>query len=439
MDFLQTDTKKLYFKFLFPSMMSALVTSIYFFVDAIAVGQSEGALGTAAMAVISPTYGVIAFLAVLCGIGGSVMMSIAKGNGEEEKGNACFTTAVVLMSMLTLVLWVAFSLFREEIFTLFGANAEVMPKTVAYGQWIIWFLPLFMLTPFMGAFIRNDGAPGLVMCAVVIGGSLNVFGDWFLVFPMKMGMTGAAIASVMGTVVQCAILAGHFFRKACKLRLVRPRRYLRGFWRILQIGIGASALDLGAVTIGMMINNQILRHGGTTELAVFGVLSTLMSLIFALFAGVGQAVQPIVSTYYGAGKSEQIRVTWRLSLVTVLIMGALFTVIGELFPIPITRFFMDATPEVLAEVPKAFRLFFPMFLFLGVTILADYYLQSVMEVKTSLIMGLSHSILVSGLMIFALPGLLGMDGIWLAMPVAECIVSLSGAWYIIRRANLRLA
>ena len=439
MDFLLTDTKKLYFKFLFPSMMSALVTSVYFFVDAIAVGQSEGALGTAAMAVTSPTYGVIAFLAVLCGVGGSVMMSMAKGNGEEEKGNACFTTAVVLMSILTAALWVVFSLFSEEIFTFFGANAEVMPKTVEYGKWIIWFLPVFVFTPFMGAFIRNDGAPGLVMTAVVIGGSLNVFGDWFLVFPMKMGMTGAAVASVIGTSVQCVIMASHFFRKTCKLKLVKPRHYFRGFRKILQIGIGASALDLGAVTIGMMINNQIARHGGTTELAVFGVMSTLMSLFFALFAGVGQAVQPIVSTNYGAGESERIKIIWRLSLATVFIMGVLFTVIGELFPIPVIKFFMNATPEVLAAAPRIFRLFFPMFLFLGVTVLADYYLQSVMEVKISMVRGLSHSILVSGLMIISLPAMLGMDGVWLAMPVAESAVGLIGAGYIISRANRKLS
>ena len=88
MDFLKTDIKKLYFRFLFPSMMSAIVTSIYFFVDAIAIGRAEGALGTAALAIISPTYGVMTFLAVLCGVGGSVMMSMAKGQGEEEKGNA---------------------------------------------------------------------------------------------------------------------------------------------------------------------------------------------------------------------------------------------------------------------------------------------------------------------------------------------------------------
>ena len=168
-------------------------------------------------------------------------------------------------------------------------------------------------------------------------------------------------------------------------------------------------------------------------------MSTLMSLFFALFAGVGQAVQPIVSTNYGAGQSERIKATWRLSLATVFMMGALFTAIGEFFPIPITKFFMNATSEVLAVAPRILRLFFPMFLFLGVTVLADYYLQSVMEVKMSMVVGLSHSVLISGLMIFTLPAILGIDGVWLAMPVTELVVALIGAGYIIGRANRKLS
>ncbi|MDD3411443.1 MAG: MATE family efflux transporter [Eubacteriales bacterium] len=182
MDFLKTDIKKLYFRFLFPSMMSAIVTSIYFFVDAI--GRAEGALGTAALAIISPTYGVMTFLAVLCGVGGSVMMSMAKGQGEEEKGNACFTAAVALMGILAIALWGVFAAFMEPIFTLFGANAEIMPKAVEYEKWIIGFLPVFVFSTFMSAFIRNDGAPHLAMAAVILGGGLNVLGDWLLVFPM---------------------------------------------------------------------------------------------------------------------------------------------------------------------------------------------------------------------------------------------------------------
>ena len=242
MDFIKDDIRKLYYKFLIPSLTSAVVMSIYSFVDAIAVGQSEGALGTAAMAVIAPLYGVLVFLAILGGIGGSIMMSMAKGEGNEEKGNACFTVSVAFMSIIIVAVWALFSIFREQIFALFGANTEVMPKTVEYGRWIVWFLPIFIFTIFISAFIRNDGAPKLAMTAVVVGGCVNMFGDWFLVFPMKMGMTGAALATVIGTSVQAVIMASHFFRKSCGLKLVKPMHYGRGFRKIIQIGLGPASL-----------------------------------------------------------------------------------------------------------------------------------------------------------------------------------------------------
>lgn len=430
MDFLKTDIKKLYFKYLIPSILSATVTSIYFIVDAIAVGQYEGAVGSAALAVTSPTYGVMAFLSILCGIGGSVMMSTAKGEGEEEKANSCFTAACILMAVLTVIIWGVFNGFREQIFTLFGANAEVMPKTIEYGKWIIWFAPVFIFSTFMGAFIRNDGAPNLAMMAVLVGGGLNILGDWLLVFPLNMGMTGAAIASVAGTSVQAAIMASHFMRKSCGLQFVMPRDCLRNIIKILEVGLGASAVDLSSVTIGMMMNNQILRYGTTTELAIFGVMATLMALFQALFSGVGQAIQPIVSTNFGAGENIRIKKIWKYSITTVLIMGFVFTIIGELAPTAVTKFFMDATPEVLAASPGIFRLFFPMFLFLGITILTDYYLQSVMQVRASMCVGLGHSVVVSGLAVFILPAMVGSAGIWLALPLSELVVGTLGLAFV---------
>lgn len=435
MDFIRDDIRTLYFKFLLPSMASAIVMSIYSFVDAIAVGQSEGASGTAAMAVIAPVYGVIVFLSLLCGIGGSVMMSMAKGEGNEEKGNACFTVSVLCMSILTGIAWAIFLLFREPIFTLFGANAEIMPKTVEYGRWIVWFLPAFIFPIFIGAFIRNDGAPKLAMTAVIIGGCVNMFGDWFLVFPLGMGMNGAAIATVIGTSVQALIMASHFFRKSCGLKLVKPHHMLRGFRRLLQIGIGASVLELGAVVIGMLMNNQILKYGDTVELAVYGAIATIMSLFQALFGGVGQAIQPLVSSNFGAKEPDRIRRAWSLSIITVIAFGIVFTMLGEFFPLQITRLFIKATPEVLAAAPEIFRLYFPLFLFLGITVLADYYLQSVMEEKMSVVIGLLHSVIASSILIRSMPVFWEMRGVWLAMPIAEFITASVGLLYVVKKVN----
>lgn len=430
MDFLTTDTKALYQKFLTASIGSALVMSIYSFVDTIAVGQSEGELGTAAMAVISPLYSFFVFFGILCGIGGSVLFSAARGEGKEEKANAYYTASLLTISVATVLLWVVFFLFHDAIFAFFGADERILPKVMEYAKWLILFLPLFIIPTFLGAFLRNDGAPTLAMAAVILGGCANILGDWLLVFPLGMGMEGAAIATVIGSGIQTAIMCGHLFRKKCGLKLVRPYAFGRAVRKLFAIGIGAGILDLGAVFIALLMNNQIMRYGGPAALAVYGVVATVSSLFQAVFGGVGQAIQPLVSANCGAGKLERVRAFWRMGLASSFILGIVFTCLGEFFPVPIARLFMDAVPETLSIVPGVFRPYFLLFPFLGVTVLATYYLQSILHGKISMLVALLRSFLVSGPFILIMPLLLDIRGVWLALPVSECVVAAVALCYI---------
>lgn len=433
MNFLTDDVKKLYGKFLATSICSALVLSIYSFVDTIAVGQSEGALGAAAMAVITPLYGAFVFLAILVGSGGAVLMSSARGEGKDEKGSAYFTAAFLLVVILTAVTWLAFALFHKELFSFFGADAQLMPKVMEYAVWLIRFLPFFIAEPFLGTFIRNDGAPTLVMTSVIIGGAVNMFFDWFLVFPMGMGMGGAAIATVMGTVLQVAIMCTHFFRRECGLRLVKPYKTASAVRNIFSIGFGASALDFGTVILPIMMNNQIMKYSSTTELAVYGVIVTVTALFQAMFCGVGQAIQPLVSANYGAGNRGRIRSFWKLSFGTVIILGVLFTAIGELFPVPMVRLFINATPDVVEAAPGIVRLFFLLLVPLGITVLSTYYLQSIMRGKMSTLISILRSVVVSGALIYLLPLFFDIAGVWIAMPISEAIVAVVALGYIYRQ------
>lgn len=432
MDFITGDIKQLYRKFLTASMASAMVMSIYSFVDTIAVGQSEGPAGAAAMAVITPLYGVLIFLGILCGVGGSVLYGNARGEGKEEKANALFTAATGLMLFLILLVWIIFALFHQQIFTFFGADAELMPKVMEYARWLIWFLPVFILPTFISSFIRNDGAPGLAMAAVIIGGCVNIFGDWFFVFPLGLGMTGAAIATVLGTSVQVIIMCIHFFTKKCTLRIVKPNHVKPAICQTLGIGFGASILDLGTVILSIIMNNQIMRYGDTNALAVYGVVATITSLFQALYCGVGQAIQPIVSANCGAMQADRIKQVRKMALTTVIVLGIGFTAIGELFPTQIVRLFMDVTPEVLVAAPGIIRPFFLLFLFLGITVLATYHLQSIMHARMSMMVAVLRSVVISGLLIYILPLFVGVWGVWIAMPISELIVAAVALVYIKR-------
>ncbi len=435
MDVVNENSRKLFRKYLTASLFSALVLTVYSAVDAIAIGQSEGPVGSAAMAVLTPLYGVLDIIPVLIAIGGSILLGNARGEGDTAKADSYFTGSAILMGIVSAIVWTVFFLFPHPIFIFFGADEELYPKVMEYAQWLIAFCPVFLGNIFISTFIRNDGAPNLVMAATVAGGVLNMFLDWFLVFPMKMGMQGAAIATVIGTLLQVLILCTHFFKKTCALRLVRPKRLLRSFREIVRMGFGAAVLDSGNTVLAVMMNNQIMHYGGTTELAVYGVIVTVGSLFQAVFNGVGQAVQPLVSVNFGANRMERVKSFWRMSLRMVLLLGALFMLIGELAPNAFIRIFIDATPQVLAAAPGIVRLYFPMFVPLGVTVAAIYYLQSTLHAKMALTAAVLRSVALSGILIYALPALLGPTGIWIALPVSEAAVAAFVFWYVARKVN----
>lgn len=430
MDLLKGNPKRLYHKYLLPSFASALMISIYSFVDTIAVGQYAGPPGTAAIAVVTPLYGIFTFLAILCGVGGAVLLGKSRGEGNFEKGNAYFTASLILVSVFTLIAWIVFLVFSEPILRFFGADDSLMPEVRAYAKWLIWFLPVFLLPTSLGAFLRNDGAPRLAMAAVIIGGCVNVFGDWFLVFPMDMGLSGAALATLIGNGVQALIMLSHFFRPSCRLRLVLPSCPGAAFRKILSVGIGASVIDFATVFLIILINNQIMRYGTSTDLAVYGVVATIAALFQAMFCGVGQAIQPIVSANFGAGQRERCQQVWKLSLRTALLLGVFFVLVCMLFPTWIVRVFMAVNAEVLAAAPGILRRYSMLFLFQGITVLSTYYLQSIMQNRQSMAVALLRSAALSGALLALLPIALGITGVWIAMPISECLTAVLALYFV---------
>lgn len=206
--------------------------------------------------------------------------------------------------------------------------------------------------------------------------------------------------------------------------------------KIFAIGFGASILDLGTVIIAVIMNNQVMHYGTSTELAVYGVVASVGSLFQALFSGVGQAIQPLVSANYGAGNTERIKSFWKMSFTTVLILGIVFTCIGEFFPVQLVQLFVKATPEVISATPIIVRLYYIIYPFLGITVLATYYLQSTMHDKMSMLIAILRSVVINSLFIFILPVFIGLNGIWIALPCSECIVAIIALSFIRKKSHI---
>lgn len=315
------------------------------------------------------------------------------------------------------------AVFKTQIFTWFGASKALMPLVLEYGDWIIWTFPAFILSAYFTCMVRCDGAPNVVMAAVVAGGIFNVFGDWFLVFPMNMGMTGAAIATAGGTVIQLMVLCAFLFTKKSHLKIVKPWEPSKAVYKAVTAGFSASVLEFAFIILTCILNNQIMRYGGETALSVFGVILTCSGMFQHIYTGVGQAMQPIATTNYGAGKRKRIAYLRRISEWTVIVMGICFMLTGILFPTQLIDFFVDATPEVLRAAPTIMRIYFLSFPCMGINIWATFYFQSIMRTRTSAVLTILRGIVVSGIFLYLLPIWLGINGVWWAMVLTEGIVT----------------
>lgn len=431
MDLLKGNVRKLFIKFLIPAVSSAIAVAAYSLVDTIAIGQGVGADGTAACAVMLPVFSIASFIGLLCGIGGSVLRSQAKGEGNEEKVNVYFTAATVLVSFITAIIWVAGNLFQEEFYGLCGADEILMPYSLEYGSWIFAFLPSFVLTTFLGAFIRTDGSPRFVMYCTIIGGVINVIGDWLFVFPLKMGMAGAAIATVLGSAIQSALLLIYVLCKKTSLKFVRPQKLASALKEISAVGFGSGVGSLSLIVISFIANNQIMRYCGAPALALYGVLGTVSALFSSIFSGVGQAAQPILSENYGAGNHKRCWDAEGLGMKTSLFLGALFAVLCIALPVQITGIFMKMTPEVAEITPYILRVYSLSFVPLAVNTFATCYLQSVGHTRMASIISLSRGLILYSVFLYVFPAVMGGNGIWWAVFFNELTTSVMSVVYLL--------
>ena len=425
-ELLSESTGKLYIKYLIPSLGGALATSVYSFVDTIAVGQSCGPVGAAAIAVINPLFALACFVGLLVGIGSSVLMSKAKGAGEMEKSSRIFTASLMLLAVLGIISWAFTCIFLRPILAFCGADDEIMPYAVSYMIPIAIGLPLFIINTFLAPVIRYDEHPGLVLKAVLTGGCLNIFGDWFFVFPLGMDMFGAGLATALGSLTQTLILLSNFFGGKSSLKIKMPKSMAKDFRQIAVSGFGASILDVAIGALTIMINRQTMKYGGKDELAVLGVIMTISFLLQHLYAGIGQAVQPIASTAFGAGRKDRVWQSFSYLLSSSLIAGLLSAAICIFFPIPILRLFIDATENVLAIGPHIVIIYSLSFLPMAVNINLVFFLQSILAPGAALAFSLSRGVVISLILLYILPLFMGMDGILWAMVLAE-IITIIGA------------
>lgn len=422
MDFLKGNLKKLYFHFLIPSLGSAMVMSIYTLTDAVVIGKGVGADALAALSITTPLLCILMSMGILFGVGGSVQMNVSRGTGNHDRANRFFTLSFFTLALISLILWLVYGFGMSPLLRIMGANDTLYPYAMSYMNYINMFLPVAVFSNYIAIFVRADGDPNRAMAGVLLGGAVNIVLDIVFVFPCSMGIGGAALASVLGMVVQVTVGITHFFSRKNGLKFIKPKHVFSSVGQIVGNGISSFFNELANGFIVLLFNVQILKYCGESALSVYSVISNCVILVNSLFTGVGQTIQPIIATNYGTGKWERIRGIRRMSYLTIVIMGAVFSLSGILFPLGICGAFMEVSTDIEMLAQHVIRTYFVAFLPMGINLLSSYYLQSVLSVRKSLCISLLRNIILSSAAILTFPLMFDGGSLWFVMPIVEAAV-----------------
>ena len=436
MDLLKDNLNKLYLRFLIPSLGSAMVMSIYTLTDAVVIGKGVGPNALAALSITTPLLCILMATGILFGVGGSVQMSVYRGTGSYEKANRFFTLSFAALAVLAILLWIVYGFGIQTLLRVMGANETLYPYALAYMRYINVFLPVAVFSNYIAIFVRADGDPNRAMAGVLLGGVVNIVLDIVFVFPMQMGIGGAALASAIGMVIQVVVGITHFFSRKNKLQFIRPKHVFSSVIQIIANGIPSFFNEFANGFIVLLFNIQILKYCGEAALSVYSVISNCVILFNSLFTGVGQSIQPIIATNYGGGKWDRIQKIRKMSFFTIFVMGLLFSLSGILFPNGVCSIFMNLDDEMKMIAQKGVRTYFVAFLPMGMNLLTSYYLQSVLNVRKSLCISLLRNVILSSVVILVFPILFGGNSLWMAMPVVEIVVMfLSIVFLLLDRAH----
>ena len=421
LDLQKDNIKKLFFSYLAPSICGTIVTSIYILIDTIMIGKGISNYAVAGLNILLPLYTLFFGTGLLFGVGGSVLLSYYRGKKEYTNADECFSTAIALNFVASIFYVLFFSVFFQDIIYLLGATEYTIHYITDYGKVFAFGIPFFIFSSFLQTFLRNDKAAKRAMVAVIFGGVLNIILDYFFIFVLRWGMQGAALATVIGNIIACMILLTHFTSKGNKLFFSIKGISIR---KIKEIVLNGLSIFFNEISLGIVIfifNIQLLRYVGDIGVMVYGVIANTAAIATSLCNGISQAVQPIASINYGAGKMDRIKELKKLGFKTAIATGTLFCLAGVFVPKAIINIFLVPNQEIITLGTQAISIFFISFIGLSGNIFLNNFYQAVLNPRKALLISLLRGLILSLFFVFFLPPYLGVMGIWLAMPLAETI------------------
>lgn len=404
------------------NILGMLGMSGYILADTFFVSSRLGSDGLAALNLAISVFGFINGLGMMLGIGGATRYAICKAREDDREANASFTLSLVAGIGAGVVLVLFGLLFSRPLAGLLGAEDRILPMCAVYLRTAFLFAPFFILNHILVAFVRNDGSPKLAMTAMLVGSLSNIVLDYLFLYPLNMGIFGAALATGTAPIIGIAISSIHIFSGRSQFKAVPTGLSLRKMAAVAGLGIAAFINEFSSGITLVVFNLLVMHAAGTIGVAAYGVVANLALVVLSVFTGIAQGSQPLLSHAYGMQDLSVVRRVYHMALLLASALGLLALGAALLFPTQLVSLFNSEGNAALQAIAEpGLKLYFIAFLFVGFNFVSAALLGATEQAGASFRVSFFRGCLgiVPAACLFAF--LFGMTGIWLAFPAVELV------------------
>lgn len=418
---MSSSRRKTLLTYVVPATLTNACIFLFTIVDGIFVGHGVGTHGLGAVNIAVPFTMICAALFMLTSIGGVTVTAIRLGRGDQEGANQAFMHSFSATAVITVVLSIVGVFFTVPVARLLGADDSYLPMVRDYLFWYSLFIIPSGLSVNLQSFCRNDGSPVLVGIATAAGTAFNIFADWLFVFPLKMGLMGAALATGISQTITLLIVLTHFVQKKGALRFGRFHRNNALYRKLVFRGLPEMIAQFTTPVTTICMNRVLLAYMGEIGVNSFSIISYVASFTMSVLFGSSEGLQPLFGHCYGAKDEESLKYYFRAGGVISLVGSAVIVALTVLLDRGICALF-GADAETLAFTVQSMPHYVWGFIIAGMNILISAYFYSTKRSKQAILLNVMRSLVVNIVVILGLPALLGKGIVWYTFGIYESIV-----------------
>lgn len=426
-------TYKKLFRFVIAPICTMLFTSIYGIVDGFFVSNYVGNTAFASLNLVMPYIMMIASVGFMFGSGGNALVSLHLGLGKKQKANEYFSLIVYTLIGIGAVLAVFSFFFAPGISKLLGASEAMLPYCVLYLRINMIGVVFFMLQNLFQNFLITAEKPRTGFAITLIAGCTNMLLDWILVGICDFGIAGAAWATVTSQIVGGTVPFIYFVvSKSAILKLTGTRFDARVIGKTCGNGVSEFLSNLSASIVGFLYNLQLMHYVGENGVSAYGVIMYVSFVFVAIYIGYSMGVAPIIGFNYGAGNKTELQNIFRKSVVVLTITNITMFVMAEVLTVPMAKIFVGYNQELNELTVRGMRIYSVAFLVMGFNVFASAFFTALSNGKISAILSVTRTLILQLVMIYVLPLLFDVDGLWAVVIAVEGISLIVTVYYILK-------